>query len=534
MKRITLLLISMIVLVQGFAQFRTMQDMLNRFSSLDMCHLNTSSFLQRNHQYDLLKNEKFLDRLIYNHRASDRLAKEIAKSLSKRSDWPSWIKNGVKPEDEKYFTSLVGVAIPGVYIYDETLLAFVPELNFHLPEAYKFKEPFSIFAPSSYYVDHFDPRVKDSSAVLPENVSRWLHEMNTQKKAKPVVLDMARNLFYPYGQKAYTTEGYLVEPETLSYLEATMLTANTSTNPKWLKTGSYFKNHPKYIGYLSNEELKTLKVYAIHSAIKGYQFDPGTDRFTVLKTFYIRVPEAENHHLDNSIAWAPGRDLFFKYTMHLPPSHELLKDDQIDSSSFKKFNSSYITYLLPGSKEGKIANIIRDFFNDYKNISKAVQPKTVTGGWVRRIDKADQLSDHDRDVVSMNSTTKKIVYSSYLTPRGDSAWTYDACLEYLNDMNLILVNYDFFSGMDGFSAVRKPSLVRSSYRAVIDAQQQKDLGYYISDYDVKGSGNNEAQYAYDDELAYRYTYSLRARMVIRADDTKPSRFYVLLLFFDKN
>lgn len=534
MKRIALLLISIVAAAQGFAQLKTMQDMLNRFSSLDMCHLNTSSFLKSNHKYDLQKNEKFLDKLIYKHNASERLAKEIARSLSNRSDWPSWIKRGVKPEDEKYFTSLVGVAVPGVYTFDETLVAFVPELNFHLPEAYKFKEPFAIFAPSDYYCDHFDPRVKDSSAILPENVSRWLKELDAQKTAKPVILDMRNNLFYPHAPKVLTTEGYEVEPISLSYLNAAMLTKNTSINPKWLVTSAYYKNHPKFIGYLLKEDLKTLKAYSIHSEIMGYTYTPGTDDFKVMKTFYLRVPEAENRHLDKEIAWAPGRDVFFKYTMHLPPSHELLKEDQIDSTSFKKIKGSYTKYLMPPSKEGKIANIIRDYFNDYKNISKEVKPNAATGGWTRRINKADQLSDFDRDVVSMSNTSKKVVYTSYLTPRGDSAWTYDACMDYLNDLNRILENNDFFSGMDGFSELRRPFLFRSSHRAITDPKQQKDLGHYISEYEVSGSNNTNPAYAYDTELAYRYSNSLRGRMLIRADETKPNRFYVLLLFFDKN
>lgn len=237
MKRVTLFGLFFCGLIcshMASAQYRTVQDLLNSFSQLDMCHINTSSFLERNHKYEgLLKNEKFLDRITVNHHGSDRLAKDIARSLMNRNDWPAWIKNGVKPEDETYFTSLVGVVIPGVYLYNETLIAFVPELNFKLPEAYKFKDAFCVFAPSDYYYDRFNPRGDDSTRVLQENVNRWVKQLDAKPYVKPIVLDTKYNIFHSFysANSESNTENYIY-PSSIDYLDAALLAKKNKREPQ--------------------------------------------------------------------------------------------------------------------------------------------------------------------------------------------------------------------------------------------------------------------------------------------------------------
>ena len=360
MKRVTLFGLFFCGLIcshMASAQYRTVQDLLNSFSQLDMCHINTSSFLERNHKYEgLLKNEKFLDRITVNHHGSDRLAKDIARSLMNRNDWPAWIKNGVKPEDETYFTSLVGVVIPGVYLYNETLIAFVPELNFKLPEAYKFKDAFCVFAPSDYYYDRFNPRGDDSTRVLQENVNRWVKQLDAKPYVKPIVLDTKYNIFHSFysANSESNTENYIY-PSSIDYLDAALLAKKTSANPKWMERASYAKNLPEGLAYLSMEDMKTLKAYVLHSEIKGYTYTREKDVFRVMKTVYIRIPANENKHLAHKVAWAPGRDVFFKFTGHYPPSHPFLRGELFDSTKLKRFDNNYTEYLLPLSRESPLA-----------------------------------------------------------------------------------------------------------------------------------------------------------------------------------
>lgn len=515
------------------AQYRTVQDLLNSFSQLDMCHINTSSFLERNHKYEgLLKNEKFLDRITVNHHGSDRLAKDIARSLMNRNDWPAWIKNGVKPEDETYFASLVGVVIPGVYLYNETLIAFVPELNFKLPEAYKFKDAFCVFAPSDYYYDRFNPRGDDSTRVLQENVNRWVKQLDAKPYVKPIVLDTKYNIFHSFysANSESNTENYIY-PSSIDYLDAALLAKKTSVNPKWMERASYAKNLPEGLAYLSMEDMKTLKAYVLHSEIKGYTYTREKDAFRVMKTVYIRIPANENKHLAHKVAWAPGRDVFFKFTGHYPPSHPFLRGELFDSTKLKRFDNNYTEYLLPLSREGKIANLLRDYLNGYKNIGKGYAPVENGTSNVRQVYWFDQLSDFGKDFVIRDNNTKKIIYSSSLTPMGEQAWTYEQCKEYSSAMYYLLTRTDFFWGMDGFSSLRKPK-VQYSFERAFTGNEGKKLGVFVTEYTIAGTLNYETQYAYDQELAYKYTYSLRLRISIREDEKMPGRYYVLFVMFD--
>lgn len=515
------------------AQYRTVQDLLNSFGQLDMCHINTSSFLERNHKYeDLLKNEKFLDRITVSHHGSDRLAREIARSLMNRNDWPAWIKNGVKPEDEPYFTSLVGVVIPGVYTYNETLIAFVPELNFKLPKAYQFKDAFCVFAPSEYYYDRFNPRGDDSTRVLQENVNRWIQQLDAKPYVKPIVLDTKYNIFHSFYSLNYesNTESR-IDPNPINYLDAALLCKKTGINPKWMERASYYKNLPEGLAYLSPEEMKTLKAYILYSEVKGYTYTRDKDAFHVMKTVYVRIPVNENKHLAHKVAWAPGRDVFFKFTGHYPPSHPFVKGDLFDSTQFKRFNNNYTMYLLPPSREGKIADLLRDYLNGYKNIGKGYAPVETSTSSVRQVYWFNQLSNFGKDNVIRDKTTQKIIYTSSLTPQGEQAWSYEQCKEYSSAMYYLLTGTDFFWGMDGFSSIRKPK-VKYSFERTFTGDEAKRLGVFVTEYTITGSSNNETQYAYDQELAYKYTYSLRMRVTIREDEKMPGRYYVFFVMFD--
>lgn len=515
------------------AQHRTIQELLNNYRELDMCHMTTSSFLERDHQYEsLLKNEKFLDRITVSNHGSDRLAREIARSLMKRSDWPAWIRNGVKPEDESYFTGLVGVVVPGVYLYNATLIAFVPELNTKLPEAYKFKDPFYVFAPSDYYYDRFNPRGDDSTRVLQENVNRWIKQLDARPFVKPIVLDTRYNILDTYGgSNTEQTTGVSVYVSSLDYLDAALLCKKTSVNPKWMELASYAKNLPAGITYLSPAEIKTLKAYVLHSEVKGYTYTRKEDAFKVMKTVYVRIPANENQHLASKVAWAPGRDVFFKFTGHYPPSHPFLRADLVDSTKFKRFNDNYTEYLLPPSRQGKIANLLRDYLNGYKNIGRGNGTVATGTSSTREVYWFDQLSDFGKDHVITANPTKKIIYSAALTPQGEQAWTYEQCKEYSNDMYYLLTRTDFFWGMDGFSSVRKPK-VQHSFEKSLTGNEAKQLGVYVTEYAIAASANTESQYAYDQELAYKYMYSLRLRVTIREDEKVPGRYYVLFVMFD--
>lgn len=536
MKRVILIclfLCGLICFQAATAQHRTIQDLLNNFRQLDMCHITTSSFLERHHQYEnLLKNEKFLDRITVSNHGSDRLAREIARSLMKRSDWPAWIRNGVKPEDESYFTGLVGVVVPGVYLYNETLIAFVPELNFKLPEAYKFKEPFYVFAPSDYYYDRFNPRGDDSTCVLQENVNRWIKQLDAKPFVKPIVLDNRFNILDAYGNSnILDNTGVYVYASSIDYLDAALLCKKTSVNPKWMEQASYAKNLPAGLTHLSPAEIKTLKAYVLRSEVKGYTYTRDKDAFQVMKTFYVRIPASENQHLANKVAWAPARDVFFKFTGHYPPSHPFLRADLVDSTKFKRFNDNYTEYLLPPSRQGKIANLLRDYLNGYKNIGRGNAPVETGTSSVREVYWFDQLSDFGKDYVITTKPAKKIIYSAALTPQGEQAWTYEQCKEYSNNMYYLLTHTDFFWGMDGFSSVRKPK-VQYSFEKSFTGNEAKQLGVFVTEYAIAGSTNSESQYAYDQELAYKYMYSLRLRVSIREDEKVPGRYYVLFVMFD--
>jgi len=515
------------------AQYRTIQDLLNSFKQLDMCHINTSSFLERDHKHEgLLKNEKFLDRITLTHHTSDRLAKDIARSVMNRNDWPAWIKNGVKPEDETYFTSLVGVVIPGVYLFNETLIAFVPELNFKLPEAYQFKNIFCVLAPSEYYYDRFNPRGDDSTRVLQENVNQWVKQLDAKPFVKPIVLDTKYNIFHSfYADNSESNTGNYIYPSSINYLDAALLGKKTSVNLKWMERASYAKNLPEGLASLSREEMKTLNAYVLHSEIKGYTYTRDKDKFRVMKTVYVRIPVSENKHLANKVAWAPGRDVIFKFTGHYPPSHPFLQGDLFDSTKFKRFDNNYTEYLLPPSREGKIANLLRDYLNGYKNIGKgnaSVENGTTN---VRQVYWVDQLSDFEKDFVVRDNQTKKIIYSTALTPMGEQAWTYEQCKEYSDAMYYLLTRTDFFWGMDGFSSLRKPK-VKYSFERTFTGNEAKQIGVFVTEYAIAGTSNYETQYAYDQELAYKYTYSLRLRVTIREDEKIPGKYFVLFVMFD--
>ncbi|NCT93037.1 MAG: hypothetical protein GXC72_01320 [Chitinophagaceae bacterium] len=531
MFRISLFLLALACYTAAFAQHKTIQDILNRFSTLTMCHINTSSFLAKYHEYNLVKNEKFLDKITLNHQASERLAKEIARNISKRDGWPAWIKNGVKPEDEKYFTQLVGVVVPKVYTSNETLIAYVPELNENMPEPYRLKEPFYVLAPSKYYYDVFIPGHTDSTTVSSANVARWVREFNNTKKGRPIVLDAKQNPMYSYGGYNKTSDGYDLFSSRLTYIDAAMISKNTSANVEWIMAASYAMSLPEGLAYLSQEETKTINAYIINSEIKGYTYTLDSDEFKVMKTYYIRIPEAENRHLIEKVSWAPNRDAFFKFTVHLPPSHPMLKGDLFDSTKFKKFKNKYTEYLLPSSREGKIAELLRDYLNGFANIGKGNQPVETGTATVRKVYWANQLSDFDRDVVTNLHASKKVVYASYLTPQGEKAWTYDQCKQYSDDMYYLLTKNNFFWGMEGFSSLRSPK-VTYGYESENTGELATKIGYFMTEYQIAGTTQYDNNYEYDEELAYKYTYSLRIRVSIREDETAKGRFYVFFTLFD--
>lgn len=532
MKKITVILVFLLASSTSFAQYRSIQDMLNTFNPLQMVHLTGSSVL-KHHNYQLIKSEDFLDKLMIKQQTSKKLAEDIAKRLTNK-DWPAWIKDGISPDEEAVFCSMVGVYVPDVYTYNaNALIAFVPELNFMLPEAYKFKTPFYFLLPSEYYYDKFDPRYSDSTTINQANVDRWSQELVKKYAYKrPYVFDGKKDFFNNYGQLSQFQDGTYYTAYDLNLMDAVHLAKNTSINPQWLERFSWNKNLPAGLTSLNAEEVKQLKAYELYSEIAGYSYDRTKDRFYLIKNTYYYIPEAENKHMSDKIAFVPNRGVLGKIKGYYNTAHEYVKYDRMDTTKFIKFQDNYTEYLLPPSREGKMAAILRDYVNGFKNIGKG-GGKTGESNDVtyREVYWYDQLSDYGPDLIMQKKADGKLNYNSTMTPMGAKAWTYEQCKKYSDELYSFLTRPDFFWGMKGFSSLRKPK-IKYDFEKTLTGQEVI-AGKYVSQYKFVHSESYDSQYAYDTALASRYVNNLTIRVVIREEPKYPNKYYVMLLIYEK-
>lgn len=532
MKKNAVILVFLFVCTAPFAQYKTIQDMLNTFNPLQMVHLTGSSFLKF-HDYQLVKHEDFVDKLMVYRHASKKLANDIAKRLTDK-DWPAWIKDGISPEEEAVFCSMVGVHMPDVYTYNATaLIAFVPDLNFMLPETYKFKTPFYFFLPNEYYFDKFDPRYSDSTTINQANIDRWNQELLKKYPYKlPYVFNVQSAFFNNYGSLSQFLDGTYFTADDLNLIDAVHLAKNTGINPQWIEHFSWNKNLPAGLSSLKAEEYKQLKAYELYSEIAGYSYDRTKDRFAILKNTYYFIPEAENKHLSDKIAFGPNRGVFGKIRGYYNTGHEYVKYDRVDTTKFSKFQDNYTEYLLPPSREGKMAAILRDYLNGFKNIGKGGgKEEENADASYREVYWYDQLSDYGPEMVTRKKADGKLIYNATMTPMGAQAWTYEQCKKYSDELYYFLTRSNFFWGMKGFSGVRKPK-IKYEFEKTLTGQEAI-AGKFITQYSFVHSDNYESQYAYDTALAGRYVNNLAIRVVIREVPEHPNNFYVMLLILEK-
>lgn len=532
MKKSTVILFFLLACTTPFAQYRTIQDMLNTFNPLQMVHLTGSSFLKY-HNYQLVKHEDFLDKLMIYQHTSKKLAEDIAKRLTNK-DWPAWIKDGISPEEEAVFCSMVGVYVPNVYTYNaNALIAFVPELNFMLPEAYKFKNPFYFFLPSDYYFDKFDPRYSDSTTINQTNIDRWNQELLKKYAYKlPYVFDGKKDFFNSYGRLSQFQDGTYFMASDLNLMDAVHLTKNTSINPQWIEYFSKDKNLPAGLTSLNAEEYKQLKAYELYSEMAGYSYDRTKDRFSIIKNTYYYIPEADNKHMFDKIGFVSNRGVLGKIQGYYNTTHEYVKYDKMDTTKFIKFKDNYTEYLLPPSKEGKMAAILRDYVNGFNNIGKGGGATGETNEvFYREVYWYDQLSDYGPESVMRKKVDGKLTYNSIMTPMGAKAWTYEHCKKYSDQLYYFLTRNDFFRGMKGFSSLRKPK-IKYDFEKTLTGQEA-NAGKFVTQYNLVHSDNYESQYEYDKALASRYVNNLAIRVVIREEPKYPNKYFVMLLIFEK-
>ncbi len=240
-----------------FAQYSKITDRLNSYNPLRMVRMTSSSFLVK-HNYQLEKDEQFLDKLIVHEKLSKGLSKDIAKKISKNT-WPSWIKDGVDESEEPIFNQMVGVLLSNYYSYSsDAIIAFHPELNFQLPVKYKFEEAFYFKVDNKYHFDEINPKTDNQATINQNNIAQW-HEVLLKKYpfAKPLQWK-AKSDWISYN-KSQTVGGNDFIRNSLSLLEACRIVKGTNINPYYLYDYSMDKNFPMGISFIDTGDLNSLK-----------------------------------------------------------------------------------------------------------------------------------------------------------------------------------------------------------------------------------------------------------------------------------
>jgi len=504
-------------------------DRLNSYNPLQMVRMTSSSFLMK-HEYQLEKDQKFLDKLTDYEKLSKGLAKDIAKKVS-RNDWPAWIKDGIDDAEEPFFTQMVGVLLSNYKYYsNDVLVAFHPDLNFQLPEKYKFKETFYFKVDNQYHFDEINPKTDNSSTINQANIARWHEELMTKyKNAKPLNWKAKSNWIFHYS--AETIAGHKFLRDGISILEARKIVKGTSINPYYLVEFSREKNYPMGLSWSSTDFLNSLNILELSSEISGYEYDFTKDEHKIEKTIYYYIPEKENPQFKGIVAVSPNKGVFGTIKVLYPLGDTALKYDRIDVSKLKKpTTNKHTVFSIPPSKRGKFSILIQDYVNQFQNYGRGGIISKITDGTVREIYWNDQIGEYGTDTLLINEKTGKISYWAYMSPYKDTGLSFQQCKDISSDLFYILIRNNHFAGMDGFSVTRKPEIKVEGEKEL--KGKEAVLGKYITQYYFAHSTDFDANYSYDRNIASKYVNNLRIRVLIKPIDEKNDKYYVYLLFFE--
>ncbi len=512
-----------------FAQYSKITDRLNSYNPLRMVRMTSSSFLVK-HNYQLEKDEQFLDKLIVHEKLSKGLSKDIAKKISKNT-WPSWIKDGVDESEEPIFNQMVGVLLSNYYSYsNDAIIAFHPELNFQLPVKYKFEEAFYFKVDNKYHFDEINPKTDNQATINQNNIAQW-HEVLLKKYpfAKPLQWK-AKSDWISYN-KSQTVGGNDFIRNSLSLLEACRIVKGTNINPYYLYDYSMDKNFPMGISFIDTGDLNSLKIIELISEISGYSYDFKNDKHLIEKTIFYYIPENTNKQLKGKVALSPYKGLFGKFKVLYPLGDPALQYDKIDIAKLKKPATNYHTeFTIPPSKSGKISFLIQDYVNKFQNFGKGGIISEKPEGKIREIYWYDQIGEYGTDTLFVNAKTGKLSYWAYMTPYKDSGWSYRQCMDIYRDLYYLFSGHNHFAGMEGFSVTRKPQILVEGEKELKGAEAV--VGKYVSQLYFAHSTNFDSQYAYDREVAGKYVYNLRVRIIIKPLDEKKDQYFVYLYFYE--
>lgn len=512
-----------------FAQYSKITDRLNSYNPLRMVRMTSSSFLVK-HDYQLEKDEQFLDKLIVHEKLSKGLSKDIAKKLSKNS-WPAWIKDGIDESEEPIFKQMVGVLLSNYYHYsNDALIVFHPELNFQLPEKYKFEEPFYFKVDNKYHFDEINPKTDNHTTINQNNIANW-HEVLLKKYhfAKP--LHWKAKSDWISNNKSQTVSGNDFIRYSLSLLEACRIVKGTNINPYYLYDYSMDKNFPMGISFIDTGDLNSLNIIELISEISGYSYDLKNDKHLIEKTIFYYIPENTNKQLKGKVALSPYKGLFGKFTVLYSLGDPALQYEKIDLTKLKKPTTNYHTeFAIPPSKSGKISFLIQDYVNRFDNFGKGGIVSNLAEGKIRQIYWYDQIGEYGTDTVFFNASTGKLSYRAYMTPYKDSGWSYQQCKDISRDLFYLLYRGNHFAGMDGFSVTRRPQILVEGEKELKGAESV--IGKYVTQYYFAHSTNFDSAYEYNRELASKYVNNLRIRVIIKPLDEQKDQYYVYLYFFE--
>src|SRR5574343_1234481 len=504
-------------------------DRLNSYNPLQMVRMTSSSFLMK-HEYQLEKDQKFLDKLTDYEKLSKGLAKDIAKMVS-RNDWPAWIKDGIDDEEEPFFKQMVGVLLSNYKYYsNDVLIACHPDLNFQLPEKYKFKETFYFKVDNKYHYDEINPKTDNSSTINQVNIAKWHQElMQKYKSAKPLNWKAKSNWIFHYS--AETVSGHKFLRSDISMLEACKSVKGTSINPYYLVEFSREKNYPMGLSWSGTDFLNSLNILELSSEISGYEYDLTKDQHKIEKTIYYYIPEKENPQFKGVVAVSPYKGIFGTIKVLYPLGDTALKYDRIDASKLKKPSSNLHTeFRIPPALSGKLSFLIQDYVNRFQNFGRGGNISEVKEGKLREIYWYDQIGYYGTDTLLVNTTTGKLSYWAYMTPYKDTGLSYQQCKDISGDIYYLLSRFNHFAGMDGFSVSRRPEIKVEGEKELTG--KEAVLGKHITQYYFAHSTNFDSNYSYDRNISSNYLNNLRIRVLIKPIDEKNDKYYVYLLFFE--
>lgn len=506
----------------AFTQHKTIQQVINWLSEAKFGTMPTPAFVP-SYNYNFKTDKDFYDDLTVKLHMSKSLAKEVIKGVDK-NNWPEWIKNGVGAENEKHFTSLVGVQIPYISFYYSQMFAFLPENNDHLPVGLRFEKPFYVVA-RPYQFEYFDLLKDDGSTLNSFNFGKWTEELGKKFHfKKPFRFQATSNFFNTFGQLAQAEDGIYFEPLSIRLFDAFMLCKGTGINPEWLTTFSLYNNFPTNLSNLTASQINSLKAYRIYSRVEGYDYSVRQNTHSVIKTSFIWIPANENMHLKNELWLSSGKDLFLVVKGYYPVSHPYIQEDRLDTTRFETFATN-ATILTRTSPAGRIADLIRDCPNKFVNISPKEPWQDLNKEFLKKsIHWSDAISYTTGDYMLKAKETGRVTYIVELIDNLDLG----IAKKYAEEFGYRYLNrIDFFDGIKGFSKIRQPRLRVFGDKMYSGADINKNGAAYIASIRVDGTSNYESEYEYNQELANYYQSYLRGQIKVYPSLKFPGKYGVL-------